>query len=90
MFTSLMEHLSNYEDNVENHLPDFGDNDINKNNTDNHNVDVNEMKFKDVRIHDESDASIMLLYLLQQHDLNPNYIVIPQLEELSNKLTGLF
>ncbi|CAG8747267.1 13496_t:CDS:2, partial [Dentiscutata erythropus] len=32
----------------------------------------------------------MLSYLLQQRDLDPDYIVIPWLEGLSNKLTGFF
>ncbi|CAG8827455.1 22163_t:CDS:1, partial [Dentiscutata erythropus] len=41
--TSLMEHLSDYEYDVENYLPSFGDNDTNGNNTNDHDVDVNEM-----------------------------------------------
>ncbi|CAG8689334.1 1894_t:CDS:2, partial [Cetraspora pellucida] len=46
-------------------------------------------KFRDVRIHDESDASTMLSYLLQQHDLDSDYIVIPWLEGPSNELTAM-
>jgi len=47
-------------------------------------------RFQGVRIHDETDAAIMLLYLLNQQEDDPDYVVIPQLEELANKLTGLF
>ncbi|PKY47676.1 hypothetical protein RhiirA4_463007 [Rhizophagus irregularis] len=41
-------------------------------------------------VHDESNAATIFLYLLKQHEEDPNYIVIPRLEGPSNKLTGLF
>jgi len=47
-------------------------------------------KYQDIWIHDESNAVVMFLYFLKQHDEDPDYIVIPRLERLSNKLTGLF
>ncbi|CAB4429007.1 unnamed protein product [Rhizophagus irregularis] len=46
--------------------------------------------FRGVRVHDESDAATMFLYLLKQHEEDPNYVVIPRLEGPSNELTGLF
>ncbi|CAB4421546.1 unnamed protein product [Rhizophagus irregularis] len=42
------------------------------------------------KVHDESNAATIFLYLLKQHEEDPNYIVIPRLEGPSNKLTGLF
>ena len=47
-------------------------------------------KFRGVRIHDESDAAMMFLYLIKQREQDPDYVVIPRLEGLSNELTGLF
>ncbi|CAB4400644.1 unnamed protein product [Rhizophagus irregularis] len=47
-------------------------------------------KFRGVRIHNEFDAAEMLLYLLKQHDIDQDYIVIPRLEGPNNELTGLF
>ncbi|PKK58578.1 hypothetical protein RhiirC2_796089 [Rhizophagus irregularis] len=43
-----------------------------------------------VQVHDESDAATMFLYLLKQHEEDPNYIIIQHLEGPSNKLTSLF
>ncbi|CAB4387368.1 unnamed protein product [Rhizophagus irregularis] len=45
---------------------------------------------KGVQVHDESDAATMFLYLLKQHEEDPNYIIIQHLEGPSNKLTSLF
>ncbi|CAB4421573.1 unnamed protein product [Rhizophagus irregularis] len=39
------------------------------------------------KVHDESNAATIFLYLLKQHEEDPNYIVIPRLEGPSNKLT---
>jgi len=47
-------------------------------------------KFQGVLTHVESDAAILLSYLLNQHDNDPDFIVIPCLEGPSNELTGLF
>ena len=47
-------------------------------------------KFRGVRIHDETDAAKMLLYLLKQREDDPDYVVIPRLEGPANELTGLF
>ncbi|CAB4407072.1 unnamed protein product [Rhizophagus irregularis] len=47
-------------------------------------------KFRGVRVHDESDAATMFLYLLKQHEKDPNYVVILRLEGPSNELTSLF
>jgi len=47
-------------------------------------------KFRGTRVHDESDAAIMLSYLMKLHEEDPEYIIIPRLEESSNELTGLF
>ncbi|CAB4420234.1 unnamed protein product [Rhizophagus irregularis] len=47
-------------------------------------------KFQGVRIHDETDAATMLLYLLKQREDDPDYVVIPRLEGPANELTGLF
>ncbi len=47
-------------------------------------------KFRDVRVHDESDATMMFSYLMKLRDQDPDYIVIPRLEGLSNELTRLF
>src|SRR5436305_14937901 len=47
-------------------------------------------KFRGVRVHDESDAATMFLYLLKQHEEDPNYIVISRLEGSSKELTRLF
>ena len=47
-------------------------------------------KFRGVRIHDETDAAIMLSYLLKQHEDDPNNIVLTRLEGPNNELTGLF
>ena len=46
--------------------------------------------FRGVRIHNESDAAMMFSYLMKLRDQDPDYIVIPRLEGLSNELTGLF
>ena len=47
-------------------------------------------RFRGVRIHDETDAATMLLYLLKQREDDPDYVVIPRLEGPANELTGLF
>jgi hypothetical protein len=47
-------------------------------------------KFRGIRIHDESDAAVMLSYLMKLRDKDPEYIIIPRLEGSSNELTGLF
>jgi MULE transposase domain/FAR1 DNA-binding domain len=47
-------------------------------------------QFRGVRIHDETDAATMLLYLLKQRENDSDYIVIPRLEGPANELTGLF
>ena len=47
-------------------------------------------KFRGVRVHDESDATMMFSYLMKLRDQDPDYIVIPRLEGLSNELTRLF
>ena len=43
-----------------------------------------------VRIHDKTDAAVMLSYLLKQHENDPDNVVIPRLEGPTNELTGLF
>jgi len=47
-------------------------------------------KFQGVRVHDESDVTMMFSYLMKLRDQDPDYIVIPRLEGLSNELTRLF
>ncbi len=47
-------------------------------------------KYQGIRIYDESDTIVMFLYLLKQHDKNPDYIVVSHLEGPFNELTGLF
>ncbi|CAB5197938.1 unnamed protein product [Rhizophagus irregularis] len=47
-------------------------------------------RFQGVRIHDETDATTMLLYLLKQQEDNPSCAVIPRLEGPANELTRLF
>src|SRR5208282_3635067 len=47
-------------------------------------------KFRDVRIHDETDAATMLLHLLKLRDEDQGYFVLPRLEGPTNELTGLF
>ena len=47
-------------------------------------------KSRGIRVHDESDAAIMLSYLMKLRDKDPEYIIIPRLEGPSNELTGLF
>jgi len=47
-------------------------------------------QFRDVRVYDESDMAIIFSYLMKLCDKDPNYIIMPCLEGLSNKLTGLF
>ncbi|CAG8667795.1 18487_t:CDS:2 [Rhizophagus irregularis] len=37
-------------------------------------------KFRGVRVHDESDAAVMLSYLMKLRAEDPNYIVVPRLE----------
>ncbi|GET50254.1 protein FAR1-RELATED SEQUENCE 5-like [Rhizophagus irregularis DAOM 181602=DAOM 197198] len=49
-----------------------------------------DLLFRGVRVHDESDAATMFLYLLKQHEEDSNYVVIPHLEGPSNELTSLF
>ncbi|CAG8548914.1 13676_t:CDS:10 [Cetraspora pellucida] len=45
-------------------------------------------KFRGIRIHNKSDASTMLSYLLSQLNKDSDYLVIPRLEGPSNELTG--
>ena len=47
-------------------------------------------KFRDTRVHDESDAAIILSYFMKLHEEDPEYIIIPRLEGTSNELIGLF
>src|SRR6185437_8932967 len=47
-------------------------------------------KFRGTKVHDESDAAIMLSYLMKLREEDPEYIIIPRLEGSSNELTGLF